>query len=67
MVGWRNETGNALEITIVNQKNQIISQETIKHQERFFSDEDQIVQMSGKVVYDSYFFSQDEFRTIINI
>ncbi len=67
MVGWRNETGNALEITIVDQENRIISQETIKHQERFFSDEDQIVQMSGRVVYDSYFFCQDEFRTIINI
>lgn len=65
MVDWRNETGGVLEITIFDQEKRIVLQEKIQNQNHFFSSENQLVEINCDVIYDSYFFGNDEFRTLL--
>ncbi len=65
MVDWRNETGSVLEITIFDQEKRIVLQEKVLPQHRFFSTENQLVEINRDVIYDSYFFGNEEFRTLL--
>lgn len=67
MVDWRNETGTELEITIYDSRNNVLLQERIKNQDQFFTQEHELVEIQGHVLYESHFFGSDEFRTILSV